>query len=236
VLRILSVSLIAGAHPLAGKAATETSVVAFVDGTPIAAAELKLQMLNDRPAVFQYFHATYNVDDNPVFWTSYYGKENPLTWLKQRAMQDIVRIRVQEILMKRYGLIRDAGYSYFETAFNAENSRRRHALANNQPVYGVLQYSESQYLDYVITNGANHLKDAMAGHELPLDTIHLKHYYDAAKATRYTINGSCLPYAQALPNVKIDYLTDAYKDYIDRQCKKARITIIGRPFDAIQAF
>ncbi|MEO8093864.1 MAG: hypothetical protein ABI632_02915, partial [Pseudolysinimonas sp.] len=49
-----------------------------------------------------------------------------------------------------FGLLTDPTYATFVKSLAAENQRRRDAVAQNEPIYGPQQYSEPNYLDYML--------------------------------------------------------------------------------------
>src|SRR4051794_13951654 len=79
------------------------NVLARVDGEPITIAEYRRQMSMEKPMVYDFFKKKYGVDDGPAFLDTPHGGEVPLDLLRKRALEAVVRTKVQQLLMKEKG-------------------------------------------------------------------------------------------------------------------------------------
>ncbi|RAU91283.1 peptidylprolyl isomerase [Paenibacillus sp. YN15] len=149
-----SVSLVI--HSYAGL--NDADIVAHIDGEPVTVREYAQALLRKRAEVYAYFKQAHGVDDHPEFWTGDYGGEVPLHKIKAEALEDIVHVKVQQILAKEKGLVQDISYESFLKELTAENARRHDALKKNQVIYGPKQYDETGYFDIVFDNMRAELK------------------------------------------------------------------------------
>lgn len=149
-----SVSLVI--HSYAGL--NDADIVAHIDGEPVTVREYAQALLRKRAEVYAYFKQAHGVDDHPEFWTGDYGGEVPLHKIKAEALEDIVHVKVQQILAKEKGLVQDISYESFLKELTAENARRHDALKKNQVIYGPKQYDETGYFNIVLDNMTAELK------------------------------------------------------------------------------
>ena len=157
--------------------------VATVNGQPIPMRELQIYLSKDRAAVLARYQSNPAAGKGDRFWNQIVDGGTPAELLTQSAMADVKKTTVQLQLAAQYKLIADPSYSSFLTAFNAENNRRATAIANHQPVYGPVQYTEANYLDYVIGQYAYELEPKLeADGSLPVTDADLNAYYTANAA------------------------------------------------------
>ncbi|MFC5404382.1 peptidylprolyl isomerase [Cohnella soli] len=161
--------------------------VATVNGEPISLAEFNHWVSAERTEVFQYFQIHYGVrEETADFWTKDYEGETPLQSLKKRALDRSVRAKLQQLLARDKGLVRDISYSAFLKQLTLENKRRAAAVKAKEVIYGPLQYTEAAYYDYKLTNLAIELENKLRSSELAFNEEDLRQYYDeAAKANHY---------------------------------------------------
>lgn len=157
------------------------ATAATVNGEPIAVRELQQEMLARRALIYDYFKKTYGVDDNPKFWTSTYGGENPLDKLRREALQESVKIKLRQIMAKQKGLVRDIGYAALLDSWKQENKNRADAVKRGKVIYGPQQVDEAQYYDMVISDLTYDLKQKMMA-DSPISDAELLTYYNAHKA------------------------------------------------------
>ena len=137
------------------------TVVATVDGEPIVFAELCLVSGDIKSNVVTYFYNTYSAEQSEDFWNRDFNGEIPNLRLYSQVLQEAVRIKTEQLMMREYGLAKDLSYQTFYDAFIAENKRRAKALENDEIIYGPKQYTEISYFEYLHNNRLLKLKAAI---------------------------------------------------------------------------
>ncbi|KRE34417.1 hypothetical protein [Paenibacillus sp. Soil522] len=74
---------------------------------------------------YSYFKTKYGENPGANFWTTTYDEEQPIRYAREATLQDEIRIKVQQLLMKQNGIITDAGYNAFLSQWSDENSKRQ---------------------------------------------------------------------------------------------------------------
>jgi PPIC-type PPIASE domain. len=159
----------------------ENSYAALVNGEPISVRELEHRMQADRSQVVQYFREKYNAEDNAGFWEKSYNGETPLDTLRKKALDECVKIKVQQILAQKKGIIKGISYSAFLKELDKENKRRAEAVKNNEVIYGPVKYAEDAYFEDVFAKMIITLKGELEGNEITFTDKDLQEYYETAK-------------------------------------------------------
>ena len=105
--------------------------------------------------------------------------------LKKKTLDTIAQIKVQQILAKKWGIIRDIRYQEFLKLLVSENKRRAEARSNNKVIYGPVQYSEDVYYNYLFSNMVNQLKNTLDEKIFTITDEKLKKAYEADKGRFY---------------------------------------------------
>lgn len=151
------------AHSETGEAST---VVAKVNGMDITAVEIRRELDNQRAPVIDYFHRTYQANVMKAFWDTRYGGENPEEMAKDRAMEVLVKRRMELELGSRRGLLSGTAYEDLLEQMDQENNRRAEALKARQPVYGPVRMEESVFIPYYMSKLRNELKEKIPAADL----------------------------------------------------------------------
>ncbi|MGG1516283.1 peptidyl-prolyl cis-trans isomerase [Paenibacillus oryzisoli] len=157
-------------------------VVVLINGEPVTVAEFNLLLKDNLAYTYAYFKDKYGIDDNQDFWESTYSGENPLSVVKEKTLESLKKIKVQQRLAKEKGVIDEISYSSFLTKWKEENSRRQAAVKSNKVIYGPVQYAEKDYYHYVLSNMITELKATLQSQKeiLTSDDV-LKRYYEENK-------------------------------------------------------
>lgn len=124
-------------------------VVAEVAGEPVTAAEFTARMADHRTEVASDFYDRHGADPNqPGFWSAQYGSTTPRAMLRQRTLDALVEIKVQQVMARDAGLVDDIGYDAFLRQLEEENQSRRQRLDRQEPIFGPQQYTEETYFSY----------------------------------------------------------------------------------------
>lgn len=156
-------------------------IVAFVNGEPVYKNELQLQMSNERAGVYTYIAARYNLGEQPVHWRKKYGTEIPIEILKKRALSNVVKIKVQQLCMRYYGIQNDITWPAFRKAFVAINKERIRSEERGEVVFGPSQFSECSYFHYVFTNNLNQLQDSLSANKVVTKSMYKNWLSDEVK-------------------------------------------------------
>lgn len=159
--------------------------VAAVNGEPVSVRLFERRMVRHRAAAYSYFRRAHDAEDCSGFWTTSFGGEVPLEWLKRRALDDCVRIKVEQILARDHGVVAEIGYAAFLDALACENERRSEALAAGQPIYGPQHYGEDEYFTYLHSNMVIELKRRLSRTQLKPSEHALRRHYEAVKDDLY---------------------------------------------------
>jgi hypothetical protein len=119
-----------------------------IDEYEVTDDEFNHILQNMKALTVNYFKEKYNVDYSKNFWKSSYGGKNPSEYAKQEAMDYLLKIKTEQIIMKENGIIEDLSYEAINKHLKAENERRKKELENKRPIYGPVQYNITEYYSY----------------------------------------------------------------------------------------
>lgn len=206
-----------------------TAVVATVDGQEIPVREVALYLAQERAATFTHFRQKFGAVDGPHFWTTPHDGQTPAAYLRERALADVTRITVELTLAHRQGLVADSGYDAFLHNWQTENARRRKAVAAHQAIYGPVQYTESNYFTYVLSNLAAALRDRLTDtRAITTPDSALRSYFTAHHGDfRHQ------SFAAAREEVRQAYVLDRYQAVIGRLTASAHVSVHHAVFDAL---
>ncbi|MFC4775724.1 peptidyl-prolyl cis-trans isomerase [Paenibacillus sp. GCM10023252] len=160
------------------------SIVAWVDGIPIEEGEMLKAMNQNRSLVFNYFHEKHGAVDSSEFWTKSYDGEVPMERLKKLALDTLVRMKVERGLAYEEKLVTTLDYKSFLTEWKLENKRRKDMVAKGGVIYGPVEFSEDQYLQYSHSKLMIELKEAWAKSQ-QVSEEQLIAEYEKTKEERY---------------------------------------------------
>lgn len=156
-------------------------VVVQVGGYPITEPEYDFFLKQTKSDVRRYFKSTYGVDLGDGGWERLYGGEKPKEVWETVARKEAVRFKTEQVLALEKGIVADISYDYFLESLQSENERRRKVTAEGGILYGLLQYTEKTYYDYLQSNLRIQLKSSLADAELKLDESTLAEEYEKMK-------------------------------------------------------
>lgn len=119
-----------------------------VDNIEVFYEEFNLHLQNKKALTANYFKEEYDVDFNDKFWTSTYHGENPTEYVKKQALDDLLEIKVEQMLMKENNIIQDISYHTFLENLQEENQKRKSDFENEKTIYGSTQYDTLEYYNY----------------------------------------------------------------------------------------
>lgn len=197
----------------------EESFIATVNGDQISVREFKNALINLRTDIFTYFNQKYGAEISNDFWTRTFNGEVPIELVKRKALDNCIKVRIQYALAKREGILQDTSYSSFLRSLDEENNRRKAAIEKKQVIYGPVQYSESNYFAYTLSNLTSKLINKLDEKELKAEESELKLFYEKNKE-RYT-----QPYSEVKDNVKLMHANAKFEELLIKLAKEAKIEI-----------
>jgi hypothetical protein len=164
--------------------ASEPSIVAWVNGIPIDEREMGMAMNQKRSLVLNYFYEKHGVADSSTFWRESHGGEVPIEVLKKQAMDALVQYKVERGLAYEEKLIQSLDYDSFLSEWQQENKRRKGIVAKGGVIYGPVEFSVEQYVQYKQSNLMIDLKEAWAKSQRIQEELLLSEY-ERTKEERY---------------------------------------------------
>lgn len=166
----------------------DDKTVAIVDGEPIAIMEFMLFLEDEIATTHSYFYELYGDKVyHEGFWQEEIGGQVPIKMAKEKALEKVVELKIQQILMAEYDLWKNISYDALIQAMNEENQRRKNAIENGEIVYGVTDFEIKTYLSYVFSNTQIELKAKLVESVFKPEEQTLIAYYDEFKENSYRL-------------------------------------------------
>jgi hypothetical protein len=163
----------------------DDDTVLTVNGEPVSMAEYLNIMSGARTKVFSYISQKFGVTDSKYFWTTSFDGEIPEEILKQSTVNELTRVKILQILMKKYGITNDISYSGFLKELTAENERRKKAVVKKLPIYGPVEFGEKIYYDYMLSERTGKLKQVLSATEFAINDEACKTYFNEKKEEKF---------------------------------------------------
>ncbi len=164
-------------------------IVATVNGDPVYTEEFRERLLMQKVPVQKYFEKKYGIQAGNDFWEDNFEGENPSKKAKDMALNECVRIKVEQQLARDKGLLEDISYPAFLKQLEKENKRRKKAVENNEIIYGPVEYQKNVYYEYLYSNMKIALKELLEGKEIQFTEADLMSYYEEIKDSLYRKEG-----------------------------------------------
>jgi hypothetical protein len=175
------VTVLLSANVSSQSALPDTVVVAAVNGETITVAEFMFHAKAMRSTVIQVVRLKYGTEYSTDFWSRDINGKTPMEILKQKTMDTIVSVKVQQKSAKKAGIVPDISFGRFEEDLVKENNRRLAAKRAGQVIYGPVQYSREVYYNYLFTNMVNDLKEHLATTDFGINDEKLREAYETGK-------------------------------------------------------
>lgn len=163
------------------------SCIATVNGVPVYVREYKIKLKSKNIEVMDYFKQKYKIENSNKFWSNSFNGEVPGEIARKKALDDIVRLKVVQILAKEKGIIKSADYKDFLNELEKENKLREDALKNNKVIYGPSKYGEVEYFTYTYENMVAKLKEKLKDKELAISEDKLVDMYKVFKKSKFKL-------------------------------------------------
>lgn len=140
------------------------------------------------PEVYRHFEQQYgiSVQDEPGFWNSTYGGENPVEYAHQVVIDKWRRYQVILQEAKDNGLIEDISWDGLQALWQQENQTRKEKLEAGEIVYGPQSFSWDGFLDVTIMGFFDDLTQIYATSQFRLADDAMRQIYEKEKDEKYT--------------------------------------------------
>lgn len=175
---------------------TDDSIVVVINGMPVPVAEYQLYLNRNIAVTHNYFHKKYGSYDQKSFWEHSFNGENPLEYLKTVTLEQIVHIKSIQKYAIDIKLIPEFDFYDMIKWWEEDNRSRIEKHKNNEVVFGPIETSLDEYMDYLFSNLVIRLKDYLNRHNFKASESQLESYYQEIKRE----------YFEYTPSVKAEYL------------------------------
>lgn len=137
------------------------------------------------------------------------------------SIEDCARIKLAELAMKEYGLLKDISYRTFLDNLERENQRREESYQKEQVIYGPQKYGDGEYFAHTFANLEKELKKKLDEEFGWSREENLKRYYGKHKDAYYRRSDSIkvekitLPYEKASREEIVKSLEQVRKEIQD---------------------
>ncbi|WP_236291574.1 peptidylprolyl isomerase [Paenibacillus allorhizoplanae] len=202
--------------------------IAMVNGSMITTQEFKSELNKQRASVIDYFYRSKGVAYGKNFWETDYSGENPEETAKKRALDEIIRFKIELELAAQHGLIQGTSYDDLLHEMDKENKRRLAAVKAREPIYGPVQLDESTFMNEYISKLRTQLKETLSEDELNVTEEDLKRHYELLKDTFFTLEDRI-----RFQKISVSYKEDAQSNTSNpkKQSIKKRMDAIKRLLD-----
>jgi|GEM_PF-2742953 len=163
-------------------AASPLSVVAYVNDSPVEAAELKREMVRYRAVVYNEYAKAFDLSKVKDFWHTDFEGTTPMDSLRNKALKSLIEIKVQQQLLEENRLWSYNTYGELLAALEQENEQRQQKALKKEIIYGPVVYSEQIFFDYKFSNALIVLKNSLAGNKIPVNDSLLLVHFDTLKS------------------------------------------------------
>ncbi|WP_459965563.1 hypothetical protein [Paenibacillus sp. JCM 10914] len=179
------------------------AVVGTVNGLPLTESEFSYALHTQRGTRIVQFASEVRTDHGSSQTPSESKRTTQLDTLRQTALDEAVRIKVQLQLAHEQGLLEEPSITGIERELQMENIRRATALKSGQPVYGPVRFDKEGFTPYYLSKLRLQLIDIMPVSEMD--------NYESASYSRSTWIPNA-PAAGTEPEVEFYELTLTYRD------------------------
>ncbi|MGG1514404.1 hypothetical protein ABE504_03255 [Paenibacillus oryzisoli] len=184
ILAVISISSLSIYLTLAGRL-SDRALVAEVNGSPVTVKAFRSELERQRASVIDSFRRLYGAEYGSHFWQTSYNGETPEAAVKKKALDEIVKFKVELELAEQHGLVQGTSDEDLQREMDKENGQREAALKANRPIYGPVQLDESAFRNVYISKLRINLKEMLSESELKASDEELKRYYEQVKDTQF---------------------------------------------------
>lgn len=93
-----------------------------INGVEILEEEYKMFLQDEKALTTNYFMHTYNAPYEENFWNTGYGDEIPLEYAKEKALETLVKVKIEDQLALEYGVVEDISYEAIQKEIRRDKS------------------------------------------------------------------------------------------------------------------
>lgn len=198
--------------------------VAEVNGSVITAQEFKNELEQQRATVIDYFYRSKGVEYGKNFWKTDFNGEKPENTAKKRALEEIIRLKIELELARQHDLIQGTSYDDLLQEMDKENKRRLAAVKAREPIYGPVQLDESTFMNYYISKLRIELKEKLSEEELSVTEEELKQHYELVKDTLFTNED----------RIRFQKISVSYKEDVQSNTNNQKKQLVKKRMDSIK--
>ena len=147
-----------------------------VDGYGVTDQEFLLFLGDQKAATVNYFWTQHQVQPDADFWTTAVDGEKPLDYAKERAIDALVRAKIELILAAERGLRPYKDYDALMEEMASVNAERAEKVKNGEVYYGLTEFTPFIYYQYLGSNVRSELESAQRGLSKPSEAELLQIY------------------------------------------------------------
>ena len=155
-------------------------VALFVNQQSISLDEFRWFMEQERVGVLQEFGAGQKGENGKDIGSEKGDGQTPRRRLQQKAIERVVREKVEQLLFQELGLIQDVSYAVFLDNLEKLNREREAAAKQGRVVYGPVRYTQMQYYGHWKATLQMRAKEKLEGRLDPSEPK-LQAYYERNK-------------------------------------------------------
>lgn len=152
-------------------------VVAEVEGKPVFAGELDFAMRRLRGQVAAMLYREHGIRDADAIWRTEVEGRPAREILRQRAMEQVLEQKAEQIMALRMGLIDTVNFHHIMKAREVVNRMRREKVERGEPVFGQLEFCRWSYFDYFMDMVRSSVKHHLGESDLALPEEELRRRY-----------------------------------------------------------
>ncbi len=201
------------------KTISNKDVIFYVNDYPIYKQEVQIIAKDLKMSQRQSFAEKSNQDlENLDFSKNVEGKTG-YEYYAQAVIDKLVRIKVIQIDAKENGLYKNIDFKDIQKELKQNNQNRAEDKSENKVVYGLVQYDEEEYYDYVNTNLYIQNQRYLEKTGVLTTTEEEKKAKYNEDPTKFDSN----PYEEVHTFVANVVLTEKYENYINSLIDKAKL-------------
>lgn len=207
-------------------AAQDKGELAKVNGISVTQKELDREMQRCRSSVISKIIKEYSLNDMTGFWERSYKGHTPLEILKQKALDTLVFLKVQEQLLKERNLWTYNAYAELLEDLEKTNESRNKAEKEAKIIYGPVNYTEQSFFDYQFGNSVIRLKEKLVEDgTLQADEDKLMMQFEKMKKTVYKKDEKIEDYRK---QVHAAYIEETYTMYVNSLVRQAKFETVNK--------
>ncbi|MDQ8005878.1 MAG: hypothetical protein REI64_13835 [Pedobacter sp.] len=200
-----------------------TNVIGTVDQQTIETAEVKREMLRSQAAVMNIFIKTHQLTDLKNFWKKDFNGISPIDELRKTALENLVKIKVQESLFKNNDLWPYFNHQALIDDMTAVNNIRKKMVEDGKVIYGPIVFSDLTFFDYQFSNAIIKTKDKLKKTLFNVSDSTLLLHLDKMKKGVFANNKES--FEELKSRIETSYIDEKYQELVAAKITAAKVKI-----------